>query len=123
MEPSFDKPGDSFQINCFGASARGKWIHSVAQIAKTSWVPKGNHPYTGIFKGGAKYGYVRLSSAVDPGTDFSQLTPGMGLKLLTDGQDSANLVSMYSLGGNPKGDTNFFSQDFTNHPPPPGKVS
>jgi len=47
----------------------------------------------------------------------------MGLKLLVDGNDSANLVSEYSLGGNPKGDTNFFSQDFSNHPIPAGKVN
>jgi len=29
---------------------------------------------------------------------------------------------MFSLGGNPTNDTNFFSQDFTNHVPPPTDV-
>jgi len=58
---------------------------------------------------------MRLSSAVDPTSDNSKLTPGMGLKFVRDGVDSANLVSMYSVNGNPPGDTNFFSQDFFNH--------
>lgn len=39
----------------------------------------------------------------------------MGLKFLRDGVDSANLVSMYSVNGNPKGDHDFFSQIFSNH--------
>jgi len=39
----------------------------------------------------------------------------MGLKFLRDGVDSANLGSMYSVYGNPKGDWNFFSQDFSTH--------
>ena len=38
----------------------------------------------------------------------------MGLKFLRDGQDSANLVSMFSVDGTP-GDWNFFSKDFVNH--------
>jgi hypothetical protein len=38
----------------------------------------------------------------------------MGLKFLRDGQDSANLVAMYGVEGQPD-DWNFFSHDFTNH--------
>tara|TARA_B110000305_G_C18793459_1_gene339396 strand:+ start:202 stop:339 length:138 start_codon:yes stop_codon:yes gene_type:complete len=38
----------------------------------------------------------------------------MGLKFLRDGQDSANLVSMFGLDGQP-GNWNFFAHDFTNH--------
>ena len=38
---------------------------------------------------------MRLSSAAQPTADGKQpLTPGMGLKFLRDGIDSANLVSM-----------------------------
>lgn len=36
----------------------------------------------------------------------------MGLKFLRDGVDSGNLVSMYSVDGQP-GDWNFFSKDFS----------
>lgn len=37
------------------------------------------------------------------------VAPGMGFKCLRDGIESANLVAMYGLEGNPKGDWNFFS--------------
>ena len=39
----------------------------------------------------------------------------MGLKCLRDGIESANLVSMYSVNGNPDNNWNFFSQDFSTH--------
>ena len=39
----------------------------------------------------------------------------MGLKFVRNGMDSANLVSMFSVDGNPEGDTSFFSQNFWNH--------
>ena len=77
-------------------------------VAKVALKSTGHHPFTGIFIG-ANNGLLRLSSAVDPGTDNSELAPGMGLKFLRNGIPSANLVSMYSVNGNPKGDTNFFS--------------
>jgi len=38
----------------------------------------------------------------------------MGLKFLRSGMDSANLVSMFSVHGQP-GDWNFFSNDFSTH--------
>lgn len=44
------------------------------------------------------------------------MAPGMGLKFLRDGVDSADLVSMYSVNGQP-GDWNFFEHTFTNHIP------
>jgi len=56
-----------------------------------------------------------MSSGVYPGKDNEHLVPAMGLKFLRDGIHSADLVSMYSIDGNPKGDKNFFSQDFKNH--------
>jgi len=52
---------------------------------------------------------VRLSSAAQPTADGKQpLTPGMGLKFLRNGIDSANLVSMNSVNGQ-QDDWNFFS--------------
>jgi hypothetical protein len=38
----------------------------------------------------------------------------MGLKFVRDGQDSANLVAMYGVDGQPN-NWNFFGNDFTNH--------
>jgi hypothetical protein len=43
------------------------------------------------------------------------LAPGIGLKCLRDGMDSVNLVAFYDFNGNPPGDYNFFSKDFSNH--------
>jgi len=39
----------------------------------------------------------------------------MGLKFLRDGVDSADMVAMYRLEGNPVGEWNFFEKDFHNH--------
>ena len=43
--------------------------------------------------------------------------PGIGLKFLRDGLDSANLVAMHSLDGQQSWD--FFKQDLTTHIPAP----
>lgn len=97
---------------------RTKYIHSVGVHGKVKFLSTGNHPYTGIFKG-ANYGIVRLSAAAKPEVPGivlmgQPLAPGMGLKFLRDGADSANLVAMYSVNGQPY-DWNFFSKDFSNH--------
>lgn len=99
----------------FKKAARTKFIHSVGAHGKVKFVPSAEkHPYTGIFMG-ADHGIIRLSSAAKPVADGSQpLAPGMGLKFLRDGVDSANLVSMWSVNGQP-GDWNFFSNDFFTH--------
>ena len=67
-------------------------------VAKVKFQSSGSHPYTGIFKG-ANHGLVRLSFAKEPDTEGIITAPGMGLKFLRDGQDSANLVAMYSVDG------------------------
>merc|ERR1711862_1017540 len=41
----------------------------------------------------------------------------MGIKFLRDGRESANLVAMYSLGGQPCEETNFFEHVWSNHIP------
>lgn len=46
----------------------------------------------------------------------THITPGIGLKFLRDGIDSANLVAMYSVAG--QDSWNFFANDFSNHIPP-----
>jgi len=61
---------------------------------------------------------VRLSSAALPvlKVGAQPLAPGMGLKFLRDGVESANLVSMLGVNGQP-GEWNFFEHTFTNHIP------
>jgi len=75
-------------------------------------VPRGEHPFTGVFAG-ADTGVIRLSCAAKPSKHFQPLAPGMGLKFLRDGIDSASLVSMYSVNG--QDSWNFFHNDFSNH--------
>ena len=82
-------PGDLY-------GTRTKYIHSVGAVGKVEFVPNPSN-FTGMFSK-ADFGLVRLSSAVQP-TSSQPLAPGMGLKWLRDGVDSANLVSMYSLEG------------------------
>ena len=69
-----------------------------------------------MFKG-ADTGYVRMSSAKPAGEDPPSLAPGMGVKLLRDGVDSANFVAMYSVDG--QDSLNWFANDFSNHIPKP----
>lgn len=95
-------------------SGRTKYIHTVGATGMVRFVTKGDHDYTGIFEG-AEHGLIRLSSAAAPSSS-QPLAPGMGLKFLRDGQDSANLVSMFDVAGQPD-DWNFFSNDFVNHIP------
>lgn len=75
---------------------RAKYIHSVGTVGKVKFVASPKTPYSGIFKGADK-GIIRLSSAVKP--TKAKLAPGMGLKFLRDGVDSANLVAMYDVDG------------------------
>ena len=85
-------------------------------MGKVEWLDLGGHPYTGIFKG-ADSGYVRMSTAMPVDKNTHKITPGMGLKLLRDGVDSANLFAMFSMDG--KDSFNFFEHDWSNHAPEP----
>jgi len=96
---------------------RKKYIHTVGTVGQVEWKNLGDHPYTGIFEG-ASQGIVRFSLAKEPSTSSRATAPGMGLKFLRDGMDSANLVAMYSVDG--QDSWNFFKHDFTNHIGPGG---
>jgi len=111
MNPTFDQKGDVFEEGWTGH--RQKYIHTVGGTAKAKFVPIANQ-FTGVFGSGCDNAIVRLSSAIEPTSD-KMVAPGMGLKCLRSGIESANLVSMYSVNGNPQGNWNFFSQDFSNH--------
>lgn len=93
---------------------RSKLIHTQGAVATVKLTNKGGHPFTGIFQG-ANHGVVRLSAAAEPNPKVKNLAPGMGLKFLRDGMDSASLVAMYSVDGQPS--WNFFKNDFNNHIP------
>ena len=67
-----------------------------------------------MFKG-ADAGFARLSVAKPVDTETPNMAPGMGVKLLRDGHDSANFVCMFSVDGQDSLD--FFANDFVNHIP------
>lgn len=118
MSPTFETEGDEMGKGMlFGT--RGKYIHTVGTIGQVGWVSTGNHPYTGIFEGADK-GYVRCSVAKEPSKRSDVFAPGIGVKFLRDGVDSANFVAMYSVDGQHGWD--FFKNDFTNHIPAGSKA-
>ena len=115
MCPSFTTPGDEMPIG------RKKFIHYSGVVGRVEWRDYGGHPYTGIFKG-ARHGIVRMSHTIRPSRFFPSFIlpsfvprPGMGLKFLRDGKDSANLVAVFSVQGQES--WNFFKNDFSTHAP------
>jgi hypothetical protein len=58
---------------------------------------------------------VRLSLAKQGDHDTQLSIPGIGIKFLRDGRDSANMVAMHSVDG--QDSWNFFKNVFSNHVP------
>jgi hypothetical protein len=117
MDPVFDTPGDEFA--CPNGTCRTKDIHSIGVVAKAKFVSSGQGNFTGVFGADADYGLVRLSVATPPDPNTKILKPGMGLKFLRDGVDSANLLAMYSVDGQPS--WNFFENDWNTIIPTPSQ--
>ena len=97
MNPSFDSRGDELPAQGIWGNVRPKYIHTVGATGKVRFNIDPSNPFTGMFQK-ADLGIVRFSAAAEP-TNTQPLAPGMGLKFLRDGQDSANLVSMFSVDG------------------------
>jgi hypothetical protein len=109
MEPSFTTIGDTFK------NGRRKLVHSVGVVGKVVFTPAPvekdrSHGYTGCFQG-VHYGLLRLSSTLQPGP-AQPLIPGLGLKFLRDGRDSANIVALQGIEGQPD-NWNFFAHSMT----------
>ena len=110
MCPTMEAPGDQLPIAWTG-NPRKKYIHSIGSTGKVEFVSTENS-YTGLFQG-ASYGIVRISLAAEPEASVQNTAPGMGLKLLRDGMESASLVSMYGVDG--QDSWNVFANDWSNH--------
>jgi len=120
MCPTLRAPGDElpFEEGIISDGTRYKYIHTVGTVGQVEWKDLGGHSYSGIFNGGSVNGWARLSQAKEPSPPALDTAPGMGLKFLRDGIDSANLVAMYSVNG--QEGWNFFQNDFTTHLGPAG---
>ena len=111
MKETFDTPGDD--MPCYWDGCRNKDIHSVGVVSKVKF-EAASSPFSGIFKG-ADYGLIRHSTAAPYKSTDTNIKPGLGLKFLRDGVDSANLVSMFSVDGQDSWD--FFANNWSNHIP------
>merc|ERR1712045_1062801 len=116
MCPTLRAPGDElpWEEGIIQDGTRYKYIHTVGAVGQVEWRNLGGHSFSGIFTGATK-GVVRFSLAKELLPPGLNTAPGMGLKFLRDGVDSANLVAMYSVNG--QDSWNFFKNDFTNHIP------
>jgi hypothetical protein len=88
-----------------------KLLHRRGAMAKVKYVSKGDHSYTGIFKG-AECALIRLSLTFDPNTKKG-VAPGLALKILRDKTHSANISMLYTLKGQGK-NYNFFENSLSN---------
>lgn len=115
MNPVFGQSGDVFKKPNFEISETTKPVWVSGAVGKVSLISNSEHPFTGIFKGG-KEGLIRLSTMMTPSLDnlSAPISPGMGLKFLRDGVDSANIVSAVGYNGTPN-DWNYFNHSLTNH--------
>jgi len=94
-----------------------KVIHPIGSMAKVKllWdkqaVEKAG--YTGLFKSDQHHALIRIGPAAAPGKPKT-IAPGLSLKVLRDGEESANTVALYSLRG--QGDSeSFFQHTLCNH--------
>ncbi len=109
LGPSFDHSSDELP------EGRVKVIHANGSVAKISFVPAPNHPFTGIYQTGG-IGLARLSLATPPADD--NYIPGMAIKFLISQHPSINLQVMNLLEGQ-KENWNYFAKDFSNQIPHP----
>ena len=71
-----------------------------------------------VFQAGANVqGLIRMGPATDPYAKGSgiDLVPGVGVKFLRTGVDSANFMLLHSLDPLPNNNFNFFSETVSNH--------
>lgn len=103
-------------------NTRQKYIHSVGVVCLMNMEVSSNK-YTGILKQGTQQGFIRMGSALKPGSveiASNAIVPGNGFKFMRTGAKSANWVSLYTLAG--QKDSNFFLNNQSNHIPPPSGV-
>jgi hypothetical protein len=91
---------------------RLKIVHTRGTVTRVKWESVGDHPYTGIFRGG-DFGIMRISEVNRTTPDVVRTSPGFGLKFLRDGMPSANAIAMFSFAGQPS--FNFLSNSWTTH--------
>ena len=87
-----------------------KYLHRRGSMAKVKIVPVSSK-YTGVFEG-SECALLRLSLTYKV-TGGKPVAPGLALKILRDGNPSANISALVSLNGQKK-DWNFFKYPMSN---------
>jgi len=101
-------------------NGRNKVIHSVGAICPFKIDIAENSNYTGLLKASSTtYGLIRMGPATDPYSSGSgrDLVPGIGVKFLRTGVNSANFMLLHSLEPLPENNFNFFAETMSNHIP------
>jgi len=88
-----------------------KYLHRRGSVAKVKYISTGDHPYTGVFKGG-DCSLLRLSITFDP-EKKKAFAPGFALKVLRSGVASSNVSALYTLTGQER-NFNFFENPLSN---------
>lgn len=91
-----------------------KYLHRRGSLAKVKIVPVSSK-YTGVFEG-SECALLRLSLTYKV-AGGKPVAPGLALKILRDGNPSANVSALVSLNGQ-KRDWNFFKYPMSNVVPP-----
>ena len=106
-------------------AGRQKYIHSTGAVCRFTFRNDDNSSgYTGVLQPGViQHGLIRMGPAAAV-TTSSGVIPGLGVKFMRSGVQSANYVALVTLGPLPDNSYDFFQSNFTNHiPPPTGALS
>jgi hypothetical protein len=91
LEQSFDHVSDELPAD------HQRVLHLRGSVARAEWRALPDCPYTGLFRG-ASSALVRMSLGAPPHWPFP-FVPGLAVKLLVDGEPSANLHLLHSVEG------------------------
>eukprot|EP00928_Gymnodinium_smaydae_P061022 TRINITY_DN4507_c0_g1_i1.p1 TRINITY_DN4507_c0_g1~~TRINITY_DN4507_c0_g1_i1.p1 ORF type:complete len:478 (+),score=45.03 TRINITY_DN4507_c0_g1_i1:81-1436(+) len=113
MRTTFDNHRD---VNPPG---RVKVIHAQGVHCKFDFVVSSGSPFTGLLGPGTHKGLIRLGNAlsIDNVKGLDPSFPGIAVKFLRSGVQSANFVALRASGSG--GSFNFFDSPLSNHVPPP----
>ena len=103
----------------FLPNGRQKVIHGNGAICKFDLEVSKESPFSGLLQAGSKVsGLIRMGPATDSFADTTQgMSPGVSIKFLRTGTNSANFLLLHTLAPLPDNSFNFFQAPMTNHLP------
>lgn len=92
---------------------RSKVIHVQGAVCQFALDVSSSSPYSGLLSPGTSHGLVRMGSATPA---WKGMFPGMAIKFVRSGVNSANFVALRAEGASGSG--NFFEKEMSNHVSP-----